>query len=218
MNKDAKKLNKLNGEREKLILKENNKDYTNMIVYIRGANISEYNQEQVRSDLIELILDGQERGDNIEKIIGNNYKEICDEIIESLPKLTIKENILSKIDLITGCLLSLLIIKLIFSTFSNFIKGKSLMNIAFTYGDILEAAIITLVATLIVDYIIKNSFEIDDENKILLFAKAFIFLSIFTGLLALINLYFNITFISLPIWVVVITIVALYFLRNKLTN
>lgn len=218
MNKDAKKLNKLNNAREKLILEENDKDYTNMIVYIRGANISEYNQELVRSDLIELILDGQERGDNIKKIIGENYKEICDEIINSLPKLTVKENILSKFNLIILCLLPLLIIKLIFSTISNFTEGKSLMNIDFTYADMLNSLIIILFATLIVNYVIKNSFKIDDENKILLFVKAALFLLLFNGLIVIAYLYLDIVFVTLPIWAVLITIVLLYLVMKNLIN
>ena len=88
MKKEPKELLKKNNENEKNILEENDEIYTNMVVYLRGANISEYNQEKVREDLIAMIVDGQERGDDIQKVIGENYKEICDEIIAEIPKKT----------------------------------------------------------------------------------------------------------------------------------
>lgn len=45
----------------------------------------------VREDIIELIIDGQQRGDNIKKVKGGRYKEIRDEIVEAMPKKTIKD-------------------------------------------------------------------------------------------------------------------------------
>jgi len=70
MNKLAKELLKKNNNREKAIFDENKEIYTNMIVYLRGSDLSEYNQEVVRGDIIELIIDGQQRGDNIKKVHG----------------------------------------------------------------------------------------------------------------------------------------------------
>lgn len=87
----VKELIKKNNEREKVMLNENVQIYTNMIVYLRGSELSDYNQEVVREDIIALILEGQDRGDSIQKVMGENYKEICDEIIDAMPKKTKKE-------------------------------------------------------------------------------------------------------------------------------
>ena len=84
--KKCRELLKINNKLEKGILKENNELYTDMIVYIRGSEMTNYDQELVRGDLIQMIIDGQNRGDNIENVIGENYKNICDEIIETMPK------------------------------------------------------------------------------------------------------------------------------------
>lgn len=65
-----------------------------MIVYLRGSEMTEYNQELVREDLIQMIIDGQNRGDDIQKVMGDNYKEICDEIIETMPKKTTFEKVM----------------------------------------------------------------------------------------------------------------------------
>lgn len=45
-----------------------------MSVYLRSADMSRYNQKLVREDLIEMIVDDQNRGDDINKVMGNNYK------------------------------------------------------------------------------------------------------------------------------------------------
>ena len=51
-----------------------------MICYLGVSGISKYNQELVRADLIEMILDAQDRGENIQQVMGKNYKQICDDI------------------------------------------------------------------------------------------------------------------------------------------
>ena len=73
-------------KRAKLLLRENNEleeqirdeaaraALTDMIVYIRSANISAYNQELVRRDIWQMIADGERRGASVEEIIGGDYK------------------------------------------------------------------------------------------------------------------------------------------------
>lgn len=65
MNKLTKELLKKNNSAEKAIFDENKEIYTNMITYLRGSDLTDYNQEVVREDIIELIIDGQQRGDDI---------------------------------------------------------------------------------------------------------------------------------------------------------
>lgn len=74
MNKKCKELLKSNIKREKEIHGDNAKIYSNMSVYLRSADMSRYNQKLVREDLIEMIVDDQNRGDDINKVMGNNYK------------------------------------------------------------------------------------------------------------------------------------------------
>ena len=53
----SKALLKQNNQREKELTKENNQVLTDMVVYLRGSDLSDYNQELVREDLIEMVLD-----------------------------------------------------------------------------------------------------------------------------------------------------------------
>lgn len=87
-------------KRAKLLLRENNEleeqirdeaaraALTDMIVYIRSANISAYNQELDARDIWQMIADGERRGESVEEIIGGDYKAFCDSVIAELPQLS----------------------------------------------------------------------------------------------------------------------------------
>lgn len=178
MRKEIREILKLNNQREKLINKENNEVYTNMIVYLRGSYIDEYNQEQVRADLIEMIIDGQNRGDDIKKIMGGKYKEICDEIIETFPKKTKKQKIMDTIHMTLTLILILLGISVAQSVIMNFTTGNNSYNYGVTLGNLLNMIIIIIISNVIVIYICKNSFKSSEKNKIIKFLKMWIFLMI----------------------------------------
>lgn len=69
MNKKAKKLAKENEKLDKNISEESSEKYIDMVVYIRGSQLSDYNQEVVRQDIINMIIDGENRGDSIDTIV-----------------------------------------------------------------------------------------------------------------------------------------------------
>ena len=128
MKRICKELMKKNNEREKEILECNDEIYTNMIVYLRCSDITEYNQELVREDLINMIIDGQNRGDDIKKVMGGNYKDICDEIIESMPKTTKLEKFLSALQIGLSSVWILGLIAVIKELLFNIIMGNGDWN------------------------------------------------------------------------------------------
>ena len=171
MKKETKQLLKKNNENEKNILEENDEIYTNMIVYLRGANISEYNQEKVREDLIAMILDGQERGDDIQKVIGENYKEICDEIIAEIPKKTVKENVMYALMLTLDIVWIVGVISVIKTLIIMLAKNSKDMTFVFSVGDLISWGMIVFVAYLVVYYICSTTFREKERetNKVLSF-------------------------------------------------
>ena len=94
MNIKTKKLLKENNTLEKNLSKDSNEVLTDIIVYLRGCDISEYHQEEVRRDLIQMIADGEKRNEDIRNIIGEDYKSFCDEIVKSFPPRSKKEKVL----------------------------------------------------------------------------------------------------------------------------
>jgi len=217
MNKFAKELLRKNNTREKEIVDENEEIYTNMIVYLRSSDLTDYNQEVVRGDIIELILDAQQRGDNIQKVMGNSYKEICDEIIEVMPKKTKKDKIMEFI----GTSLNTLSILGVIALVKNFIEGLISSSGEFKFilkvGDLMSAFIIILIAYAIVLFITKTALDTKEEKKLISFLKTW---GIFTLIFAVIlfsSIYFKTIIMIVPLWLAAI-FVLLIFIFGKIVS
>ena len=212
MKKETKQLLKKNNENEKNILEENDEIYTNMIVYLRGANISEYNQEKVREDLIAMILDGQERGDDIQKVIGENYKEICDEIIAEIPKKTVKENVMYALMLTLDIVWIVGIISVIKTLIFMLAQNSKDMTFVFSLGDLISWGMIVFVAYLVVYYICSTTFREKERetNKVLSFIIIWLVCCIFLCAIILPSLLIKVTIFSVHIGVAALIFGAIF--------
>lgn len=77
------------------ISKEGNEVLADMVSYIRRLEVSRYEQEKVRRDIAEMILEGEKRGIPARETIGDDYQEFCDSVLAELPKLSRREKALS---------------------------------------------------------------------------------------------------------------------------
>lgn len=212
MKKETKELLKKNNENEKQILEENDEIYTNMVVYLRGANISEYNQEKVREDLIAMIVDGQERGDDIQKVIGENYKEICDEIIAEIPKKTVKENVMYALMLTLDIVWIVGIISVIKTLIIMLAKNSKDMTFVFSLGDLISWGMIVFVAYLVVYYICSTTFREKERetNKVLSFIIIWFICCIILCAIILPSLLIKVTIFSVHIGVAALIFGAIF--------
>ena len=194
-------------KRTKLLLMENNKlesqihdddnksVLTDIIVYIRSANISPYYQEKVRRDIWEMIVDGEKRGKTAKDIIGDNYKLFCDNVIAEIPKLSKKEHILS---LFRDVLLSvnvLLIIWFISNLFEQIISN-SLPLFIVTTGNVLCGVLIIIAAFGVFHAFSKNTFNIENGNTN---RKGILVIFLLLFVLTLISMCVN-TFMQYPLF------------------
>lgn len=194
-------------KRTKLLLMENNKlesqiqdddnksVFTDIIVYIRSANISPYYQEKVRRDICEMIVDGEKRGKPAKDIIGDNYKLFCDNVIAEIPKLRKIEYILS---LFRDVLLSvnvLLIIWFISNLFEQIISN-SLPLFTVTTGNVLCAVLIIIAAFGVFHAFSKNTFNIKNSNTN---RKGILVIFLLLFVLTLISMCVN-TFMQYPLF------------------
>lgn len=217
MNKACKELMKKNNEREKEISEENDETYTNMIVYLRCADMTQYNQELVREDIIEMILDGQQRGDNIEQVMGNRYQEICDEIIDAMPKRTGKEKIISGLTLSLTCLWILGAAFVGTQFLTALLTGASFMNVTITIGQIVSGALIILAANLIVVYVCKTAFKEQKRNKVITFFKNWGILFLVFSVIIFSNVFLNTPIIAVPVAAAIVFVCAVFGLDRILS-
>ncbi|MBS5952133.1 MAG: hypothetical protein KIC47_17805, partial [Clostridium sp.] len=159
MNKKTRLLLKENNKLEKTLTKESINVLTDIVVYLRGSNISEYHQEEVRHDIIEMVAEGEGRNEDISVIIGNDYKEFCDEIISSIPPRSIKERIITSIANSLTYFVTLSVIWLFSSIIFALISKNSLTLLPVTSGFIINTVLIISIAVLFVNFVCKTSFN-----------------------------------------------------------
>ena len=81
MRKKTKLLLEENNQAEAALNEQGKKLLTDIVVYLRGSRITTWEQEQVRRDITQMLLDAQARGEQAEAVIGPDPKEFCDSIL-----------------------------------------------------------------------------------------------------------------------------------------
>ena len=85
MSKRTKELLRANNALDAQLNKDNQQMMTNIVVYIRSANISEYEQELVRRDITHMLLDAQAEGRTAAEVLGEDAQAFCEAVIAALP-------------------------------------------------------------------------------------------------------------------------------------
>lgn len=218
MNKETKMILHENNQLEKQLSKKSDEVYTNMIVYMRGSDISEYNQEKVRRDILDMIIEGEKRGDNIEEIIGNDYKDICDKIISVFPSKTIKEKIMSIISMTLACIYILGAVSVLQTLFYNFVGKDPILVYSLSIGDIINALLIILIANVTVSVVSKNVFKKPFiDNKILSFLVTWIICVVI--ICSLIGISYFLDYVVFETNLITVALVSLVaFIANKIID
>ncbi len=158
MNKRARILRNENNELEKKLSNETNDALTDIVVYIRSAGISEYDQERVRRDIDEMLFEGESRGMSAAEIIGDDYKAFCDAVMCEVPKLSRAQRVMTAVQEVLAGIIVLLAIWTVFSPIIQLIKKEPWYLLPLRLSDLITAAVIVAAAVLIAVYITKNVF------------------------------------------------------------
>ena len=173
MYQKRKELNRENNTLDKQIFAENQGVFTDMICYLRGSSLSAYDQERVRRDLTEMVLDAQERGDTLSDVIGGDYKAFCDEIIASLPHKSAGRRAAEYGGIVCLAAAVLGSIKILLSPsfltwLPDFLTGRAAAPpyLLFSLGDALLCAAILTASVLVVEQIVRNAFDAEKDKDV----------------------------------------------------
>ena len=141
----TKQLMRENNAFERALSPEFNQVLTNMVVYLRSAPVSEYNQELVRRDIGRMFLDAQRRGDSPADVIGEDYRQFCDQVLAEVPRLTVRERVLDGLSTSLVCLGVWGVIWLFNRGLLAVVRG-GWPDIPVTVGDLLATVLILVAA------------------------------------------------------------------------
>lgn len=164
----AEKERKENFELGKSLMEENGIIFTDIVCYLRVSDINEEEQEDIISDILRMFLDWQEEGKSIENMVGENYKKFTDDIISAVnPKKDIFKKTKEYLVILVGFSCLMLTIDFIFLYLPKLLKGNLDYNITYNYtlGMLINTLYILIIATTVVTYIGKNSFELSKKHS-----------------------------------------------------
>ena len=159
MKNEAKKLRDENNELEKKLKGALNDILTDIVVYIRSYGISDLDQELVRRDITQMLIDGQERGENAADVIGDDYKAFCDSVMAEIPKLSTKQRIMTSIRDILPALMTLFAIWAVFAVIKQAVSNEAWYITPLSVSDVIIGASLLIAAAGIVVYITRNSVD-----------------------------------------------------------
>lgn len=171
MNKSIDELRAKNNDLHKQLTKEHDAILTDIVVYLRTCNINNMQMEEIRQDLLDMVISAQNRNEPISNVIGNDYKEFCDEIVRNAIPKSIRERIFEDLSIIAKGGATLLTINIILSGFlwdliRNLIDEKTVnLNYSFTLGFLFSTLIILIVSYLIVMFIGKKTFKFTELSR-----------------------------------------------------
>lgn len=160
----VKDLQRENKELEKHIHSENDEIYTNMIVNLRGSNASLLQQEIVRNDIAQMMLDAQERGQTAKDVFGKNPEAVTQEIMAELPSLSTKEILLQRFLQVLQIFCIMMFIYIVRDTILYGIGRLVEPMLTLTFGDIVNMVLIGAFSVGLVNYIIRTSWN-EETNK-----------------------------------------------------
>lgn len=84
----------LNNERRKKLNDENESFYSDILLYVRSSNVDQRAGEELLLELLEHLIDAQERGRQAADVFGGEPEEYCKSLVDELPRETLKERTL----------------------------------------------------------------------------------------------------------------------------
>ena len=141
MNPTVRKLLRQNNAREKALSPESQAGMTDVVVYLRGQDLSRLAQEEIRRDILEMVLAGEARGQTMQQVIGLDYRTFCDEIVAAVPRRPRGVRMLSAVDDMLPAVTLLLAIWTAQKILSALLTGQPVLWLTLTVALVVFAAL-----------------------------------------------------------------------------
>ena len=162
---------------------------TDMVVYLRASRLPFSLQEQVRRDITDMFLAGQEKGASPSEIIGMDYKEYCDKLLQGLPQNNRRTQMLCTFRDISLVLCVGIAVLFLPELLGALLSHRSFLTL--TLGKLIFLVALVTFAYALVENICKNAFTPTEKQNALI--KNMHFLWLFVGFILLF-------FLKKPAW------------------
>lgn len=212
MNRNMRMLHNENNRLDKTLCEDYQRLMTDIVCYLRGANISELQQEKVRYDLTLMLLEAQQRNAPLDEVFPEDYKAFCDTVIKELPPRSQLEKLRERLQIVFLLIAILGVINLFLS--KDGLHALLQLDIQSTYPLSLSTLLLDILlgisAVCIVQWICRSSFENDDKAV----KRRLLLLWLFTLCISVgcMLLFQNIIVLRIPVWLFVLFCFSSYLL------
>ena len=182
MKKSVKELLEENSRLEKQLAPENQQVLTDIVAYLRGSSAPTDRQEQVRRDILNMLLEGERRGQSARQVLGEDVHAFCDEILAALPRRSAGQQAIYSLSVVSLSAAMLAVIWLVFSLFTAAVQGAFSLLLPVTAGQLLSGLLIAALSYGLVQLICRTSFDAQGR------AARWITAALFTGMAAVVLL------------------------------
>lgn len=224
MNKTKSLIKQLNLAAKNLSV-ENQKIFTDIIVYVRTSNIKSMDAEEFLQQLLDSFLNAEQKGVAIETVLGTtDVKHYCDEVVNTYKSNYSFTELYSEHIMYFGIIISILsVIDYIFQCLNQVVKhgfNSVTLSSNFSLGTIFQFLLISSLIYGVMKYIKKSCFtETVPTGKVKDFFKLWGFFALFFGAMFISFKFLDkIILFQLNIIVVFLIGITLYFVGNYLSE
>ena len=165
MRKKTKALLEKNNQAGKALSEKSQRLLTDIVVYLRGSRISTWEQEQVRRDITQIMLDAEARGESAEAVIGPDPQEFCDNILAELSPMPRRESLLCVLR--DGLLAAAILAAIWFGlgVLEGLLGDGSWPELTLTFGQVISGGAILFAACGVVYWICRRSFSVEQKKE-----------------------------------------------------
>lgn len=160
-----KSIQKENNLLSKELSRENQRIYMDFVSYLRVSNLSEFEQEEVLSDILRMFYDWEKEGKKVKDMVGEDYKNFADEIIDAVkPHKTLLQQCNEYVLIMLEAICYMFTIDFVFLYMPKMVKGNFSLVYDFNLDIAVRVILIFVVLEVLFKYIGRSSFHLSDKN------------------------------------------------------
>lgn len=213
MSRASRHLRKINNAMEDRIDPMDFDTMTGIVCYLRSTSLTAMQQEEVRRDIIDMLIDGRRRGQTASDVIGGDYRAFCDEIVAAVAPVSLWRRMLGWIDLALAALASVCWIMLVVGVIDA-IKHGMLPNVPVQVGLLVAFAMYAAAAVGTVQALSRHAFDFGfthgsmNWRKVAIWVAYCLILGVGTTISTVVTASFVIPAVALAIIAVILTALA----------
>lgn len=148
-----------NNARERALSRESQREMADVVVYLRGQDLSPLDQEEIRRDILEMVWEAEARGETMAQVVGQDYRTFCQAIVAAVPRRPRRVRMAAAVEELLPALSVLLGIWLVKKVVEALLRGEAVMHLTLTLGEAISMGVLLAASVGIVTYLCRTALE-----------------------------------------------------------